>query len=368
MSIQLKPLVSAIVPAYNAEPFIRETLHSILTQTYPNLEVLVVDDGSKDRTSKIIEESASNDSRIKFFHQKNKGVAAARNLAIENSKGDYIAPIDADDVWYPEKIEKQVTRLEKYPAAGCAYTWSVSIDEKGKLLDAGAQWDLEGEVFQPLVLRNFVGNASVPVFRRSALAEVGGYNEQLRAKNAQGCEDWELCLRVAEKFHFCVVQEYLFAYRCYSESMSCNHEEMGRSYARVMDEIKKRHPEISRDIYRWSNGIFYLYLTNKSNISGDLRSSLKWLLKAVEHDAAVLTLPWVIRCLINRSLRMITYALTRNPQAWAQFRRKFTSPPPNPSFEKIFEESQARRVPEKLWDQIQLRRWAMITNNRSFSC
>ncbi len=368
MLSQTKPLVSAIVPAYNAELFIRDTLHSILTQTYSNLEILVVDDGSQDCTARIVEELAAQDSRVKVFRQLNKGVAAARNLAIGQSRGDYIAPIDADDIWYPEKIGKQIQRLEAMPASGCAYTWSVSIDEKGRLLDAGAPWDLEGEVFQPLVLRNFVGNASVPVFRRSAIEEVGGYNEGLRAANAQGCEDWDLCLRVAEKYDFCVVPEYLFAYRCYNESMSCNHEVMGRSYAIVMEEIQRKHPKIPSHLYRWSKSIFYLYLTNKSNIAGDLRSSLRWLLKAIREDAAVLTLPWVARCLVNRIARLAAFQATRNPRVWAQFRNPFPPTPSHLSFDEILQQSETRRSQERLWDKIQVHRWALTTNHRSVCC
>jgi glycosyltransferase involved in cell wall biosynthesis len=368
MQTNVQPLVSAIVPAYNAEAFLRETLCSILTQTYRNIEVLIVDDGSRDCTQAIAESFAALDSRVKVFRQSNKGVAAARNLAIEHARGDYIAPIDADDIWFPEKIEKQIARLEESPRAGCAYTWSVSIDEKGRLLDAGAQWDLEGEVFKPLVLRNFVGNASVPVFRRSAIDDVGGYNEQLRAQNAQGCEDWELCLRVAEKYDYCVVQEYLFGYRCYNESMSCNHEVMGRSFAIVMDEIQRKHPEIPPEIYRWSRSIFYLYLTNKSNISGDLRSSLSWLLKAVREDAAVLTIPWVLRCLLNRSLRMAAYSLTKNPSAWKQIRPNFQIARDDSTFEDVLAESKSRHLPERVWEKIQSNRWAITTNHRSLCC
>jgi len=96
------PLVSVIVPAYNAEAFIAQTLDSIISQTYQNIEILVVDDGSQDRTPEIVESFAQRDQRITLLRQANAGVAAARNLAIEKSNGEYIAPIDADDIWYPQ--------------------------------------------------------------------------------------------------------------------------------------------------------------------------------------------------------------------------------------------------------------------------
>ncbi|MBA4148679.1 MAG: glycosyltransferase family 2 protein [Verrucomicrobia bacterium] len=368
MGIKYQPLVSAIVPAYNAEPFIRETLDSILSQTYLNLEVIVVDDGSRDATSRIVEEISSVDPRVKLFRQPNSGVAAARNFAISQSNGDYIAPIDADDIWYPAKIEKQVERLEQFSQAGCVYTLSVSIDEKGKLLDAGPAWDLEGEVYQALVFINFVGNASIPMFRKSVLERVGGYNEELRRHNAQGCEDWELCLRVAEKSDFCVVPDYLVGYRCYSESMSYNHEAMGRSYDMVMRDLRERHPEISKELFRWSKGIFYLYLTNKSSVSGDLRKSFDWLLRAIREDAAVLAVPWVPRCLMTRLLRLSAYSITRNPRAWKQLRSTLSAPSPGPTFDEILKTAQVKRPAECLWDRIQTKRWEQITNKRLVTC
>src|SRR4028118_698519 len=125
-----QPLVSVIIPAYNAENFIAKTLETVLSQTYQNIEVLVVDDGSPDTTAEIVKSFVENYSRVSLLQQSNAGVAAARNLAIEKSKGEYIAPIDADDIWYPQNIEKQVQCfLDSDPSVGLVYTWSVDIDE-----------------------------------------------------------------------------------------------------------------------------------------------------------------------------------------------------------------------------------------------
>jgi glycosyltransferase involved in cell wall biosynthesis len=362
------PLVSVVMPACNAEPFIEETLRSVFNQTYSNLEILVVDDGSRDCTPHIVENLARREPRIRLLRQSNKGVAAARNLGIQQAQGDYIAPLDADDIWYPTKIQKQVQALEQTREAAAVYTWSVSIDEKSCFLDAGPKWDLEGEIYLPLVLRNFVGNASVPMFRRSALQLVGGYNEKLRACNAQGCEDWELCLRVAERFPFRVVQDYLVGYRCYSESMSYNHEAMWRSYALVMEGIRRRHEEIPHHVYRWSKSIFFLYLTHKSNSSGDLRSSLRWLLRAVAEDPAVLLLPWVGRCIFTRFVRMGFYLITRNERAWKTVRSNLQLRPPAVTYEQVVEQCTSYSPAFTLWDRIQTKRWALVTNNRSFCC
>ena len=144
-----KPLVSVIVPAYNAEAYIAHTLNSVLSQTYNNIEVIVVDDGSNDETANIVESIIQSDDRVTLLQQPNSGVAAARNLAIQKSRGEYIAPIDADDIWYPQKIEKQVhCMLHADPSVGLVYAWSVHIDERGLLTGGFNASDIEGDVFR----------------------------------------------------------------------------------------------------------------------------------------------------------------------------------------------------------------------------
>lgn len=234
------PLVSVIVPAYNAEKFIGETLNSALSQTYRNIEILVVDDGSQERTSEVVKVFVQKDERVILLQQANAGVAAARNLAIEKSCGEYIAPLDADDIWYPQKPEKQMQCfLEADESVGLVYAWSVSIDEEGKIFWRSKTFQLDqinyvqGYVFTALVYSNFISNASVPLIRRACF-EPGGYNCQLKAQNAQGCEDWDLSLRIAELYQFIVVPEFLIGYRQVIGSMGSNCGTMEISYELVM--------------------------------------------------------------------------------------------------------------------------------------
>ncbi len=363
----MRPLVSVIIPAYNAEAHLEETLRSVTSQSYRNLEIIAVDDGSTDGTRAILETWAQKDSRIKVFTQANAGVAAARNLAIAKSTGQYVAPIDADDIWYPAKIERQVTGLEEAgEEVGVCYAWSVSIDEKGSVTDVGPKVELTGKVHTALVLRNFVGNASVPLFRRSALELVGYYNEDLRREDAQGCEDWEITLRLAEKYQFSVVPEYLVGYRIYEKSMSCNHLAMGRSYERVLAEVQARHPAMPAHIFRWSQSIFYLYLTHKSSLAGDLPSAYRWLSQAIDADPAALLLPWVARNFVTQSLRSVLYRIIQDPRVWRQFRRPGMIGRPM-SYAEVLA-GKYRRHAVRFWDRIQLQRWFNITQTRSFSC
>ena len=127
-----KPLVSVIIPAFNAAEYIRQTLNSVLAQTYQAMEVIVVDDGSSDATGAIVEEFVKKDARVQLVRQSNAGVGAARNTAIRMARGEYIAPLDADDIWFPEKLEKQVACMEQCgEETGLVYCWSTLVDKHG---------------------------------------------------------------------------------------------------------------------------------------------------------------------------------------------------------------------------------------------
>ncbi len=305
-----QPLISVIIPAFNAEIFLAKTLESVLSQTYQNIEILVVDDGSTDTTAEIIKSFAQKDSRISLLQQSNAGVAAARNLAIEKSRGEYIAPIDADDIWYPQNLEKQVKCLNSSPpSVGVVYSWSVDINEQDLLTGGFYNSTIEGEVYKALVYKYFMGNASSSLIRRICFERVGGYNSQLKAENAQGCEDLELFLRIAEHYQFKVVPEFLVGYRQIPSSMSCNYAAMAKSHSLIMADVRERHPEIPAHIYRWSNSSFYIYnLAVKSNRSGNHRSTLFWLYRAfiedsfmtlLRHNLYILSIESILKILVS---------------------------------------------------------------------
>ena len=309
-----QPLVSVIIPAYNAENFIVKTLESVLSQTYQNIEVLVVDDGSTDTTAKIVKSFSQKDNRVSLLQQSNTGVAAARNLAILNSKGEYIAPIDADDIWYPQNLEKQVKCLTSSVSfVGVVYSWSVDINEKDLLTGGFYNSTIEGEVYTALVYKYFIGNASSSLIRRVCFEKIGCYNCKLKLENAQGCEDWELHLRIAENYQFKVVSEYLVGYRQITSSMSCNFAAMAKSQSLIMADVQQKHPEIPNSIYRWSSSNFYIYLAVKSNRSGNHRSTLSWLYRAFKEDLSMALLRHNLYLLsIESILKMIVFSPTKS--------------------------------------------------------
>jgi glycosyltransferase involved in cell wall biosynthesis len=301
-----------IIPAYNAERFISRTLDSVRDQTYRNIEVLVVDDGSQDQTAEIVDSMCDKDHRIQLLHQNQSGVAAARNTAIQKAKGQFIAPIDADDIWHPQNIEKQVQcMLDAEPSVGLVYAWSAVIDEQGILTGDFRVSPIEGDVYETLLSHNFLRNASACLIRSDCLNEVGFYNTQFLQHNAQGCEDWDLYLRIAENYQFRVVPDFLIGYRRVKNSMSSNFSAMASSHSFMLDAIRRENKNTCTYIYRLSSVNFYLYLAQDSNRLDCQKISFYWLGQAFRVDCITTLLSYRLYSVLFKDfLKLMAKALT----------------------------------------------------------
>lgn len=185
----MKPLVSIIIPAHNAEKYIQEAVDSALGQTYENIEVVVIDDGSTDGTKKVLELYVR-DRKIKYVYQENKGLAGARNAGIRNSKGEYVAFLDADDLFLPEKVAEQVKVLEENPDFDVCYCdLTHFIDSSPRKYYHHRYHYPSGNLFEPLLHRQFINPLTV-FARRSVFEKFGFFDETLRRS-----EDWDLWLR-----------------------------------------------------------------------------------------------------------------------------------------------------------------------------
>jgi len=305
------PLVSAIMPAHNAQKYIALALDSVLTQTYKNIEVIVVDDGSTDTTAEIVQSYAGRNPRVTLLRQPNAGVASARNRAIEVSHGEYIAPIDADDIWYPEKIDKQVRYLfEAESNTGLVYGWLARIDKNGELTGGADVSLLSGDVLAALIYRNFLCCASLPLIHRECFERLGGYNTRLQEQRASGSEDHELYLRIAEHYQFGLIEEPLVAYRTHSSSMSCDYRSMERSHFLVIGQVRERHPRIPPYLLRWAASRYYMYLELQSRQAGHHWTSICYLCKAGSVDLRMMLYPDFRRRLVL-NLSRIAYWLRR---------------------------------------------------------
>ena len=243
----ISSLVSVIIPAYNAENTLDETLESVRGQTYGDLEIIVVDDGSSDGTCDVARRHATSDHRIRIISIENSGVANARNVGIAASRGEFVAPIDADDLWHPEKIARQMEVMGAHGSEmGYVYTLYRRIDADGRVLFTSGACDFAGHVYLRSLLVNFVGNGSSLLIRRAAFEAVGGYEPDLRRQGAQGCEDYLIQTLIARSWTVGLVPEYLTGYRRIPGAMSMDWKRMARSHLVMLEHVARRLPETPR--------------------------------------------------------------------------------------------------------------------------
>lgn len=249
-------LISVIVPAYNAETYIARTLESILRQTHQNIEVLVVDDGSKDTTSEIVRAYADIDARVRLIQQKNGGVARARNTGISQARGELIAPCDADDLWAPDKLARQLEIFRASgPEIGLVYCWTAVINQDDMVMNYDSHPSDSGWVFDRMCKGNLIGNGSACLMLKQAILDAGGYDASLRDRKAQGCEDFKLYLRISQTHSFGVMQAYGVGYRHTDGNMSSDIDQMLRSYDIVIDEVAERYPEKHLELRKGRAGL-----------------------------------------------------------------------------------------------------------------
>jgi glycosyltransferase involved in cell wall biosynthesis len=199
--------VSVVIPVYNAEDVIAETIESALAQTSVDTEIVVVDDGSSDGSATVV--SGFGD-RVRIIRQANAGVARARNRGIAESSGAFVALLDHDDLWHPSKLEKQVRVLNERPDVGMVLTDVAHIDREGRPMGIVGNGYNPAESFARLFVRGFVPTPSAVMIRRSVLDAVGGFDE---AFHSAGLDDHELWTRIAAHCDLACVSEPLTYHR-----------------------------------------------------------------------------------------------------------------------------------------------------------
>ncbi len=207
------PAISVVIPAYNSEDTISETIESVLEQTFSNFELIIVNDGSTDKTLEII--SRFLDERIKVISQENSGPQRSRNVGAKNAQGKYIAFLDADDLWTANKLELQFKALENNLKASVVYSWTNVIDQNGQFSRRGGRCKRKGNVFFDLLLSNFLESGSNPLIRLDAIENIGGFDERIVA-----AQDWDLYIKLAEKYSFECIPEVQVLYRKRLDSKS----------------------------------------------------------------------------------------------------------------------------------------------------
>lgn len=279
------PLISVVIPVYNGEKTIKNTIESVLNQTFSDFELIVVNDGSQDSTLVAINEIK--DARIRVFSSPNSGVSASRNRGLAEAKGEFISFLDADDLWTPDKLESQLKALQKNPQAAVAYSWSDWIDESGQFLRAGGHITVNGNAYEKLLLRDFVESGSNPLIRKQALEEVGTFDESLAF-----AEDWDLWLRLAARYEYVAVPSPQILYRISPESASFNVWKMEAGSLKVIERHFAQSPESLQHLKRETLGSRYKYLMFKA-IEGNLErkkglAAVRFLWQTIRYDSSML--------------------------------------------------------------------------------
>jgi glycosyltransferase involved in cell wall biosynthesis len=273
------PTLSVIVPAYNAERTILETIASVQQQIFSDFEVIVINDGSTDGTLERL--NTVKDPRLKVFSYENGGVSVARNRGMTHATGEFIAFLDADDLWTPDKLELQLSALQQNPEAGVAYSWTRFIDERGESFHDGKQLLFEGNVYAELLIDNFLASGSNPLVRREAVESVGEFDPALAP-----CEDWDYYLRLAVRWPFVLVPKPQILYRQSSFSASSKVERLETAALNVIEkafqaaslELQPLKNQSLAGLYQYSAE---LYLRHSANNLNEVNQAGQRLWKAI---------------------------------------------------------------------------------------
>lgn len=290
--------MSVVIPARDAERTIREAVESVLHQADVPFELIVVDDGSTDRTLEIVSSIA--DPRLLVLPSPNQGVSAARNRGIARARGDIVAFLDADDAWRPGTLRAFVEALRRLPEASVVYCWVDHVDVDGRYICPDRRVVAEGDIYRPMLVHNFIHSISSVAVRKSALDEIGGFDESLPV-----IEDWDLYVRLATRHRFACVPQALVRYRRSPGSLTSRLSAMEVEYLRVADRAFASAPAALAPLKPRNLALFYEYLTTKATDGDASRAkgslALRFFKSALRHRPqnifSLWRRPWVLKAL-----------------------------------------------------------------------
>lgn len=280
------PLVSVIIPTYNMERYLAQTLESVCAQTYRNLEILVVDDGSKDGSAAIAREFEKRDPRVRLLSKPNGGLSSARNFGTDHSSGEYIGYVDADDYWDPTKVAKHVAHLEANPEVGVSYSGTQFFHADGHLLHRRFP-KMRNLSDYYLYCRNPITNGSNAFFRREVMLE-HRFDESKR----RGHEDVDCWMRIAftppRKWRFEGIPEALTFYRVTPGSMS---DEYDKHHGEAQNSWKKSFeyaPDVAAKYARLAEAFQLRFYARRAIAARNGKEARRNLFKAIRTDPRIL--------------------------------------------------------------------------------
>ena len=266
------PIISVIIPTYNRAYLIGKAIKSVLNQTYQDFEIIVIDDGSTDNTKETVK--SFNNFKIRYIcHTNNQGVSVARNTGIRASRGKYIALLDSDDEWLPEKLDKQIKVFKsEFPEVGVVYSNVLYIDESGKNMNKLRNpKKVEGYIYEDLLGGNYVGTPSTLLIKKECFNQVGLFDDLLNAEN-----DWDMWIRIAKYYRFALIKIPLVKYRFHSNRISNNPElkiiMANRILVKYANVLEKRRGVHSKHYFNIGNRFYHM---------GKMKEGQRYLLKAI---------------------------------------------------------------------------------------
>ena len=296
------PKISVVVPAYNAERTILETIASVRQQTLTDFELIVINDGSTDQTLELV--STVKDERLRVFSYTNGGLSTARNRGIAQARGEFITFIDADDLWTGDKLERQLAALEASPQAGFAYSWAYYMKETEKCLLPDRPIFYAGNVYEQLLVRDFIVSGSNCMMRKQAIAATGEFDPSL-----YGTEDWDYWIRLARHWQAVVIPQYQIFYRQSSSSMLSQVERVEASNFRVIEKAYQSAPAAlqalkSQSLANTYRFLAHLYVTRVGSVVA-AKQAAQYLWTAIRLHPQILSDSWTRNLLFKAYLMQI---------------------------------------------------------------
>ncbi len=261
-----KPLITIIVPCFNAQNTIKETIESVLKQTYNNYEILIINDGSTDNSVEVCTNYTHSDDRISIISINNQGVSVARNIGIQHAQGEYIAFLDSDDLWHPKKLEKQIEYLSDHPDVGVCFSKVEFLSQAGQSLNQYSTVPAQGLVATGLLTENLTCTTSNILCRQQVIKDVGPFNTTMSF-----AEDQEWLLRVAlmSTWRIMGLQEVYVGYRTNQGSLSSQLNRMEQGWESLVCQVRCYAPQFIDKHYLPAKAIYYRYLARRSLRQGD---------------------------------------------------------------------------------------------------
>ncbi len=273
----MAPLVSVIIPTYNREKIITRAIDSVMDQSYQDFEVIVLDDGSQDKTKAVVEAYGP---KVRYFYQDNKGIAGARNGGMRHAEGEYLAFLDSDDYWLSAKLEKQMTLFAEHPEYGMVACQCGSVQVDGAYREKNRPGK-SGWILYDLFNKNFIRTSSA-VITRPCLEKIGGFDESLR----EG-EEYDYWLRIAAEFAIGFINEPLTVYVDNTDGMSTD-SLTGRLHRLKVLEKKYLRKKIPFKMYRRRIADTCHYIGRHYIEKGNRKEGLAYLKKAQKLHPAYL--------------------------------------------------------------------------------